>query len=300
MNRRHLHRIKRRDTIARWVIKTGGIGVIFCVFGMLALIASTALPLFFPAKASPVAVAPGAADAGATNGTLAVLVDDDRLAVWSLRADGTAELREVGSGKLLEKKRIRPDGADRKIVACEAAGAQNFSLLWDDGAALAVKVEFKAATAADGIKSVTCGVRTLWRVQRPEGVTDGGINAKNGRTEERKNGIKDERKNGRAEQDVRNTPDVHDTRNAHSAAACQAVALRPGDEGGAPSTTVACPAVALRPGNEGGAPSTTVACPAVALRPGEEGGGTQVWHLADGNFLVISEIYRCLTEPPLI
>jgi phosphate transport system permease protein len=184
---------------------------------MLALIASTALPLFFPAKASPAGVAPGAAESTVKNGPLAVLADDDRLAVWSLLADGTAELRDVKSGKLLEKKSLRPDGAGRKIVACEAAGAQDFSLLWDDGAAAALKVEFKPAAAAAGAKTVTCGVRTLWRVQRPEGVT-------------------------------------------------------------APE-----------------APPAATACPMVALRPGEEGGGTQVWHLAAGNFLVVRE--KTETDP---
>ena len=195
MDKQQLRKIKRQDTVARWIIQAGGVGVIVCVFGMLALIASTALPLFFPAAATPVAfAAAGKNNHAETKGgePLAVVLDDDRLAIVALLADGVAVVREVKSGKVLEIKPLRADGAGRKIIECEAAGAQGFSLLWDDGVATAVKAGFKTeerkngkteeeeragkgGSAADVTKNVTCELRTLLRVQAPEGQRVAGI-----------------------------------------------------------------------------------------------------------------------------
>ena len=179
MDKQQLRKIKRRDTIARWIIQAGGVGVIVCVFGMLALIAATALPLFFPASATPVAFASaGKNNHSETKGgePLAVCVDDDRLAVLSLLPNGMAEVREIKSGKVLEIKPLRADVAAKRIVECEAAGVQGFSLLWDDGVATAVRAKFKTETASDGMKTVKCELRTLLRVQAPEGVAGDGKN----------------------------------------------------------------------------------------------------------------------------
>ena len=189
------------------------------------------------------------------------MVDDDRLAVLTLLASGVAEVREIGSGKLLETKPLRADGAARRIVECEAAVAQGFSLLWDDGAATAVKAGFKVTTAADGTKSVKGEVRTLLRVQAPEGLRDAG-------------------------RDLRDSRDFRD-RGGVGLAGVRSVL---GDATTVPGTAGIShvPEVSEVPG----VPARVPLVPhlsSVALRPGDEGGGTQVWLLASGNFSVIRE-----------
>ena len=51
---KYFRKVKAKDALARWSITVGGIGIIAVVIGMLVLIASVAMPLFFDARTRPV------------------------------------------------------------------------------------------------------------------------------------------------------------------------------------------------------------------------------------------------------
>jgi phosphate transport system permease protein len=129
---------RRRDRIAEWLIRIGGVLVIVAVVWILVMIARVALPLFYPPSADvrgsfplPAAVSGAVMALGADENQQAVFVLDEHGSFHFIRGDGSL-IATVAAPQV-------PAGATR-LVAAEAIGKSAYSLLWDNGAFSGVTV----------------------------------------------------------------------------------------------------------------------------------------------------------------
>jgi phosphate transport system permease protein len=152
-----LHRVKRRDRIARWVITAGGGLVIVSVLGILVLIVAKTLPLFLPASVRRLGevaaddIPPGGRIVGL--GVDLALDENGRekwAAAFAVREDGTLPLMDLRSGSAAGQVPWA-DRPTRTVRAVEEAGPGVLSLLWSDGSLSLVKVAAVSRGApADG------------------------------------------------------------------------------------------------------------------------------------------------------
>ena len=150
MDRSVLNRSKRRDRIARRVITLGGFLIIASVIAILVMIARTALPLFFPSRAtlqSSLALPAGTRP----ESVLAVDADEYRETGIVLDAAGAFSFFKFQNGALLNRQLlVPPSPRARALRAAQPLGRQAFALFWDDGSLSVEKVKFTPQFDGEG------------------------------------------------------------------------------------------------------------------------------------------------------
>lgn len=136
---------RRNDKIAGWLIKVGGMLVIFSVIWILVMISKVSLPLFYPPKAKinatftlPPQLKPET--------TLASGIDDSGRQAFTLDETGAFHFFDAASGQILESvdAPTKPAGV-QKAVSAEMIGKYVYTIYWDNGAATSVSVGFGSA-----------------------------------------------------------------------------------------------------------------------------------------------------------
>lgn len=141
MNEKFRLRAKRNDRIAKWIITTGGMLIIFSVIFILVLIANTARPLFqkptieiyakFPLPKEPL------------QQVLAIGIDEYLETGFFIDGAGAFNFFENQQGLPLDQHFTERPQAGINVAGVESFGRQQFGLLWEDGTLTIEKVIFK-------------------------------------------------------------------------------------------------------------------------------------------------------------
>ncbi len=141
MNPAFLKRVKRQDSLAKWLITIGGMAIIFCVILILILIAKVSLPLFW----SPDAELQNRftlADGLSADQVMAVGMDEYRETGYVIDDKGLVHFFNVHDGSALDSIQLTSSGQGSRIVAVDRYGRLNHVLLWDDGSVTIEQVKF--------------------------------------------------------------------------------------------------------------------------------------------------------------
>ena len=149
---------RRNDRIAEWVIKVGGILVIFSVIWILVMISKVSLPLFYPPKADIRGSFTLPEDIK-TAEVLAGGVDDSGHRIYLLDRKGTFHFLDTADGQLKESIAVpaAPQGGT-KLLAAEHAGKSGLHLYWENGAVTSVSVSFESSRDDTGKTEVSHAV----------------------------------------------------------------------------------------------------------------------------------------------
>jgi len=155
MNKSFSEKSRRRDRLAEWFIKIGGILVIVSVVWILVMIARVALPLFYPpsAELSSTSTLPSQLK---DIKIVASGVDDSRLQFFVLADNGNFHFIEATSGRILNSIKVPavPDGATR-VVSAEPYAKKDYNLLWDNGAVSSVSLSFETSRNDNGKTAIS-------------------------------------------------------------------------------------------------------------------------------------------------
>lgn len=148
MKTSHLKKIKRNDTIARWVITIGGSLIIFCVVGMFALIAKEAFPLLGGAKTK---LFGSFKSENANKAIVFAGLDRYKIAAYVLFQDGT-----IGIHDLVDKTPIATQSlANPASIALAKRIAGDYVFLQlEDGRSQIHKIGFNASYDENSNRSV--------------------------------------------------------------------------------------------------------------------------------------------------
>lgn len=167
MDEKFRKRARRRDRIAKNIIKTGGILVIASVLAILVLIIRVTVPLFSSSKLSHaetnVQLATG------SSSPMAVGLDSYREVFHSLAADGRLSFYSSQSGKLLDEQQLAatPGLAIRQVELYRGA---IHNLLWQDGSLTMMEVHYQPTYGANNARTIVPRVRTLKTWTAPAGI----------------------------------------------------------------------------------------------------------------------------------
>ncbi len=141
INERVFRRAKIWDATARYFIVGGGILVIVCVIGILFLIASVSLPLFLP-PGQEILTRFQLKQHGSAS-FLSVAMDEYLETASFLDEKGLWHFYDMKKGSVLLQKQSRPPGDTAlKIQNVEFYGQNLFTLVWQDGSASVLQVQF--------------------------------------------------------------------------------------------------------------------------------------------------------------
>ena len=179
-NSKRLARVKLADSLARFVIVSGGLIVIGSVIAVMVLLVSVIFPLFGGTHTAVEVTCPLPDEVGDSE-VLRVGVDrvelgesvgNDALSAYTLTKDGkfsffdfvpesdarNAELKPV----LLDRKSVEPpDGSPRQLLSVDQANTSQFTLVWADGAVSLVEAAAVAQFDDLGTRSVRYDLKTL-------------------------------------------------------------------------------------------------------------------------------------------
>jgi len=140
MNQAFLRKIKRNDTIARWVITCGGMVIISSVLLILFLIVKVSLPLFYsPSK--DLITSFNLPQSGETT-FLAVGMDEYLETGFALNQAGQFNFFNLKTGALLDTLSVDNETGTKTLVSAHNYGRLNYMLLWDDGSLTLEQVKF--------------------------------------------------------------------------------------------------------------------------------------------------------------
>ena len=140
MNQAFLRKIKRNDTIARWVITCGGMAIISSVILILLLIVKVSLPLFYSPDKGLTASFQLQKSAGEK--FLAVGMDEYLETGYILDQAGQFKFFNLKTGTALDTLSVASDPGAKTLVSAQSYGRLNYMLLWDDGSATLEQVKF--------------------------------------------------------------------------------------------------------------------------------------------------------------
>ena len=141
INERVFRRAKIWDAIARYFIVGGGILVIVCVIGILLLIASVSLPLFLP-PGQEILARFQLKQHGSTR-FLSAAMDEYLETASFLDEKGLWHFYDMKKGSVLLQKQSQPPGDTAlKVHNVEFYGQNLFTLVWEDGSASVLQVQF--------------------------------------------------------------------------------------------------------------------------------------------------------------
>ena len=134
-------RAKRNDRVARWVITTGGMMIIFSVIFILLLIADTARPLFQPPQAEIFAKFPLPKEP--TQQVLGLGIDEYLETAFFIDEEGVFNFFENQQGLPMDSYSAPPPKAGAFVLQVESFGRLQYGLLWDDGTLTIESVTFR-------------------------------------------------------------------------------------------------------------------------------------------------------------
>ena len=135
MNESFYRKVRRADTTAKWMIMSIGIGIIGLVITILVVIASVAAPLFRPASIRP---ASETAPSGRP-GLLAAGMDEYLQNAYGIDAEATIHFTPLATNATA---RTESRKRDTPLLAAERTGPDQYTLLYADGVARSVRVNF--------------------------------------------------------------------------------------------------------------------------------------------------------------
>jgi phosphate transport system permease protein len=135
MNESFYRKVRRADTTAKWTIMSIGIGIIGLVITILLVIASVAAPLFRPAAIRPASeTAPGGRP-----GLLAAGMDEYLQNAYGIDADATLHFTPLATNATARTESLK---RDTQLLAAERTGPDQYTLLYADGVARSMRVNF--------------------------------------------------------------------------------------------------------------------------------------------------------------
>lgn len=141
MNPAFLKKVKRNDTLAKWVITVGGMAIIFSVIFILLLIARVSLPLFLaPDKDQHASFQLTARDDGAEILTLGM--DEYLESGYVLDDSGRFDFFNISDGSAIDTLQASSDSGAKKLISARSYGRLNHVLVWDDGSVTIEQVRF--------------------------------------------------------------------------------------------------------------------------------------------------------------
>ncbi len=160
MNPKALARVKFFDRAASVVITLGGMLVVAAVLGILILVLSVALPLFFPATVTPLVDLPSGDSLRPP--ILAVGVGQYMETAYEIDETGTVTMHVLPLGEVSETHTIpRPEGANTVVYSAGIGPIGDFALTWDNGAMSLIRVKILPEFNEEGTRRVTRSVESL-------------------------------------------------------------------------------------------------------------------------------------------
>lgn len=164
------------DRGAAWVIRAGGIGIIFCVVAVVVVVAVEALPLFFGADGAVQAVWPASGGSSSQEGTkdspLAAGLEQYREVFFVVTPDARVTFHSVADGKPLESVSVKKAGSSRLVAAYLAPEGGHLAVATEDGRIILGRVRFRYVFDDEGKRSPTWSFRERRETfQVPEGGT---------------------------------------------------------------------------------------------------------------------------------
>ena len=154
----YFKKIQRNDRWAKWIIIIGGIGIIGIVVGMLAIIASVAMPLFGKSTVESLTrfELPGNLQ------PFAIGVDEYKETGYFIAPDGAVTFFSLPDGVVTDKVDVAaPGGGDIPLKEVKQTGFFRHTYLWGNGTAALVSVNFYPEFAVDGLRTIKHAVKTL-------------------------------------------------------------------------------------------------------------------------------------------
>jgi phosphate transport system permease protein len=158
MDKHFLKKVRRKDKIAKFLIKTCGIMVILCVLAILALIVKVTLPLFYPARLTneqTVALAP---ELGAH--PLAIGIDSYGEVLHLIDRQGTISFVNARSGAVLSRHPLREQGSST-IRQIEQYKNAFYNILWQDSSLTMIEVCYQPKFDPAGKRSIEPSFRVV-------------------------------------------------------------------------------------------------------------------------------------------
>lgn len=141
MNPEFLKKIRRNDTIARWVITVGGMAIIFSVIFILILIAKVSLPLFWSPDIQLQAQFQ-LSESSADDQVLALGMDEYQETGYTINTTGVVHFFKVIDGKSLDDYQLKTESDSQHLVSVHTYGHLNQVLLWEDGSMTIERIKF--------------------------------------------------------------------------------------------------------------------------------------------------------------
>ncbi|MFZ5773868.1 MAG: ABC transporter permease subunit [Thermodesulfobacteriota bacterium] len=155
LDRQFIKKVRRQDRIATRVITVGGLLVIASVIAILVLIVRVTLPLFLPASAEVVSMAP----VTSPGQVMAVGVDDQREVGYTLDDQGIFRFTLLPDGRPLLNHPLARSG--QRIKAIDASPGGLHTLLWGNNAVTLARVDFRLLFDQHGKRTVQPEVSVL-------------------------------------------------------------------------------------------------------------------------------------------
>ena len=158
MDKQFLKRVRRKDKIARTLIKTCGIMVIVSVLAILALIVKVTLPLFTSSRLS----APQALTLGAPLSAppLAIGIDSYGEVFHLIDQQGTLSFVDAKSGAILSREPLQSSGGGT-IRQIEQYKNAFYNILWTDGSLSVIEVTYQPTFDEAGKRSIVPSFKTI-------------------------------------------------------------------------------------------------------------------------------------------
>ena len=139
MNERFINRVNRNDRWARRLIYVFGIGVIVMVFLILAIIIISAMPLFAPTQLEKLSDSKVESEQ-----VLAAGMDEYQEIGFVIDDQGHFHFQHFDSAATTNRapKALDPGISSNALRQVSAVGFNQFCMLWDDGAAAQIEVQF--------------------------------------------------------------------------------------------------------------------------------------------------------------
>jgi phosphate transport system permease protein len=158
MDEKFRKRARRRDNLAKNVIKIGGILVIASVLAILALIVRVTLPLFASSSLNDVGLHAQLPEA--KRASLTVGLDSYQEVFHAISADGTLSFYSARTGDLLSEQKLA-DNPGMKIRHIEPYRGTISNILWEDGGLTMLEVRYVPEYGARNKRTIVPQVRVL-------------------------------------------------------------------------------------------------------------------------------------------
>ncbi|MBN2713036.1 MAG: ABC transporter permease subunit [Planctomycetes bacterium] len=173
-NKKTIRIAKLWDALAKYIITFGGIAVIVSVVLILLLIVSVTLPLFESSTATPVEatkLADSVVKARPMGIGVSMSADGNFVTSYVLTADGEISVINMRDLRVIGESKVKCPGSheDARILHATPYGQDQFSLLWDNGAASMIEVKLADKYDSAGNRYIAHDVYTRAGIEKVTG-----------------------------------------------------------------------------------------------------------------------------------